>query len=159
MAQDLPGFSEDKRPGNDNRASKIAAAASKVLAKPRQLSWSERWSETQVTKTAAFWSGLGAIALILILGFNWGGWMTSGSAAKLAATTASTAVLQRLGPICVAQSQLDPAKEQKLTELKALSSYQQSDYVGKQGWATLPGEAKPDSKVAGACAKLLTQTN
>ena len=85
--------------------------------------------------------------------------MTSGSATKIAASAASTAVLQRLGPICVAQSQLDPAKDQKLTELKALSSYQQGEYVGKQGWATLPGEAKPDSKVAVACAKLLTQVN
>lgn len=57
--------------------------------------------------------------------------------------------------ICVAQFDQDPGKEQKLGELKAKSSYQRDDYVKEQGWATLPGEEKPDSKVADACAKLL----
>jgi hypothetical protein len=102
---------------------------------------------------------LASIVLILVVGFNWGGWMTGGSAAKMATTTAGAAVVLRLAPICVAQFQLDASKDQKLTELKAMSSYQQSDYVSKQGWATMPGEVKPDSKVAAACAKLLTQVS
>jgi hypothetical protein len=37
------------------------------------------------------------------------------------------------------------------------SVYQRDDYVIEQGWATMPGEEKPDSKVADACAKLLMQ--
>ena len=32
---------------------------------------------------------------------------------------------------------------------------QGGDYVKKQGWATMPGEAEPASRVADECAKLL----
>jgi hypothetical protein len=49
----------------------------------------------------------------------------------------------------------NPGKDQKLTELKDTSSWQRRAYVEKQGWATMPGEEKPDSKVAEGCAKQL----
>lgn len=150
----------EKRIGNDNRKERLPErAASLPQPKTKPPSFGQRWNEGRLSKTATFWYWLASIILILILGFNWGGWMTGGSAQALAASTASTAVIQRLTPICVAQFQQDPTKDQKLTELKALSTYQQSDYVAKQGWATMPGEAKPDSKVATACLKLLTQVN
>lgn len=160
MEQEQTGTAFEKRMGNDNRKQRQPEpSSSPVQPKTKQVSLSQRWSETRLTKTATFWYWLASIALILILGFNWGGWTTGGNAEKLAAATASTAVIQRLAPICVSQFQQDSNKEQKLTELKALSSYQQSDYVVKQGWATMPGEEKPDGKVAAACLKLLTQAN
>ena len=56
---------------------------------------------------------------------------------------------------CVVQSKQDPRKHQKLKELKALNAYERGDYVKKQDWAKMPGEAEPDSKVADECAKLL----
>lgn len=160
MEQEKAGFSAEKRADNDNRKNR-SMEQQPGLAKPqpKQASFGERWSETRLTKTATFWYWLASLALILILGFNWGGWMTGGSAAKMGMAMANDAVVQRLAPICVMQFQNDPTKAQKLTELKALSSYQQSDYVAKQGWATMPGEAKPDGKVATACLKLLNQVN
>jgi hypothetical protein len=104
-----------------------------------------------------FWSILGAVALTMIIGFNWGGWMTGGSAQKLADTTARSAVTQRLAPICVAQFNLDPDKNRKLLALQESSSYERTKYVSDQGWATLPGETAPTSQVANACADLLMQ--
>jgi hypothetical protein len=68
---------------------------------------------------------------------------------------AENAVVQRLAPICVGQFNQDPEKTQKLAELKKLSTYQKDDYVKAQGWATMPGEERPSSKVADACVKLL----
>jgi len=68
---------------------------------------------------------------------------------------AKDAVVQRMAAVCVAQFDQDPGKEQKLSELKEKSAYQRDDYVKEQGWATIPGEEKPDSKVADECAKLL----
>jgi hypothetical protein len=68
---------------------------------------------------------------------------------------AEDAVVQRLGPICVGQFNQDPEKAQKLEALKKMSSYQRDDYVKEQGWATMPGEEQPNSKVADECAKLL----
>lgn len=160
MAQNLPGFSEEKRADNDNRKPRISEPeARREPPKPKQLSWGERWNEVGVTKTITFWSCVAVLVLTLIIGFNWGGWVTGGTAQTLAVTTAKDAVTTRLAPICVAQFNQDPAKAQKLIALKALSSYERGDYSEKQGWATMPGEAKPDSNVADACANLLMKIN
>jgi hypothetical protein len=68
---------------------------------------------------------------------------------------AKNAVVQRLVPMCVDQFNQDPGRDEKLKELNDTSIYKQGDYVEKQGWATMSGEAKPDSRVADECAKLL----
>jgi hypothetical protein len=77
----------------------------------------------------------------------------------MADLTARDAVVQRLANICVAQFNLDVAKDQKLQELNATSSYERAKYVTTQGWATLPGEEKPEGRVADACAKQLMLLN
>jgi hypothetical protein len=100
---------------------------------------------------------VGAVALTLLVGFNWGGWVTGGSAQKTADLAAKDAVVQRLAPMCVAQFNMDPAKDLKLAELKATSTWSRGTSVEKSGWATMPGEQKPDSSVASACAKLLME--
>jgi hypothetical protein len=121
----------------------------------KKESFGQRWAKTRPTKTIAFWSWLAAIILTMIVGFNWGGWVTGGTAQKMADVTAKNAVLQRLAPMCVDQFNQDAGKVQKLKELTDMSAYQRGDYIEKQGWATMSGEAKPDSQVADACAKLL----
>jgi len=73
----------------------------------------------------------------------------------MAQTIADEAVLKRLAPTCVVQFKQAPGKDQKLKELKDTSTYQRGEYLEKQGWATMPGEEKPDSKVAEECARLL----
>ena len=156
MGKNLAGFSEDKRAGNDNRKPRTSESeAVTEPVKPKQLNWGEQWSATQITKTVAFWSGLAAIVIVLIIGFNWGGWVTGGTAQTAAAATAKAAVITRLAPICVAQFQQDPGKAQKLVAFKALSSYERGDYASEQGWTIMPGEEKADSGVAAACADLL----
>jgi len=73
----------------------------------------------------------------------------------MAEKMAEDAVVKRLAPICVVQFKQAPGKDQKLKELKDTSTYQRGEYLEKQGWATMPGEEKPDSKVAEECARLL----
>ena len=46
----------------------------------------------------------------------------------------------------------------KLVELQDTRSFERDDYVKEQGWATMPGEENPDSKVADGCAKLIVQS-
>ena len=41
--------------------------------------------------------------------------------------------------------------------MKEIDSWERGDYVEKQGWATMPGDKEPDSRVARACADLLMQ--
>jgi hypothetical protein len=96
---------------------------------------------------------VGVIILTLIVGFNWGGWVTGGTATAMA----QDAVVQRLAGVCVGQYNQDLGKIQKLRELKGISLYQQDDYVKEQGWATMPGEEEPERKVVDACTKLLGQ--
>jgi hypothetical protein len=122
----------------------------------QKVSFGQWWAKARPTKTVVFWSWLGFIILTMIVGFNWGGWVTGGTAREMAKKMANDAVIQRVVPICVAQFNQDPGKEQKLKELQEMGSYERGSYVEKQGWATMAGEAKPDRQIANECAKLLT---
>jgi hypothetical protein len=115
----------------------------------------EWWSDARPTKTAVFWSWIASIILTMIIGFVWGGWVTGGTAQILAEKMADDAVIKRLAPMCVVQFKQAPGKDQKLKDLEKTDTWQRSEYVEKQGWATMPGEEKPDSKVASECARLL----
>ena len=128
---------------------------SKTVDQEKKVSYRQRWDKARATKKVVFWAIIGAIVLTMIVGFNWGGWVTGSTAQKMGVAMAQDAVVQRLAPICVDQYNQDLGKIQKLRELKAVKAYQRYDYVQEQGWATMPGEEKPDSKVAQACAKLL----
>jgi hypothetical protein len=127
----------------------------KRMEQQKKLSVGQRWREAQPTKTMTFWACIASVVLTMIVGFAWGGWVTGGTAQKMAETRADDAVIKRLAPICVVQFQRDPGKIQKLVALQGTDSWQRDGYVEKQGWATMPGEEKSDSKVAEACAQLL----
>ena len=88
---------------------------------------------------------------------RFGGWVTGGTAQKMAEKLAQEAVVARLAPICVEQYNQESEKDQKLKELKGSKSWERDDYVEKQGWATMPGEKEADSNVAGKCAELLVE--
>ena len=105
----------------------------------------------------ALWGAVGGGIVLAIIGFAWGGWVTGGSAQQMAEELAQNAVVARLAPICVEQFNQDSEKDQKLKKLKETSSWERNDYVGKQGWATMPGEKESDSTVAGKCAELLVE--
>jgi multidrug efflux pump subunit AcrA (membrane-fusion protein) len=104
----------------------------------------------------AAWGAVGGAIVLAIVGFTWGGWVTGGSSEQAAKQSAQTAVVAALAPICVVQfsGQMDAAG--KLTELKALSSYDRGGFVEKGGWATMPGSDAPFKGVGDSCAKLLT---
>lgn len=117
----------------------------------------QMWSQSRPTKTLLVWACVATMVLTIIVGFAWGGWITGGKARYAAEGMASDAVAKRLAPICVVRYKADPDRAQKLKELNEVSSYGKGEYVQKQGWATMPGEVGPDSKVADECAKLLAQ--
>jgi len=100
-------------------------------------------------------SAAGGAIVLAVIGFNWGGWVTTGSAEAMAKETAASAVAERLGSICVAQFNGDSEKGQKLKEMKEKDTWDKGRYIEKQSWAIMPGEDKPDSRVADACAKQL----
>lgn len=117
----------------------------------------QRWLHARPTKTVVFWSWVACAVLTMIVGFTWGGWVRGATVRSMAEAEAEDAVVKHLAPICVVQFKRDPAKNQKLKELREMSAYERADYVKKQGWAKMPGEGEADSKVADECAKLINQ--
>jgi hypothetical protein len=104
------------------------------------------------TRPFLWGAAAGAIALAIV-GFNWGGWMSSAKAETLASGRAEAAVVSALAPICVSQFRKSTDAAASLAALKVVSSWEQGDYVMKHGWATMPGDAaKPNYDVAAACA-------
>ncbi|HEJ83651.1 MAG TPA: hypothetical protein ENO25_03695 [Desulfobacteraceae bacterium] len=104
------------------------------------------------------WGIAVGMGVLLIVIFSAGWVVTTGSAEAEAKEMATDAVMDRLAPIGIAQFMQDPNKEQRLEEMKGLESWganNRSDYVEKQGWATMPGEEGPDSQVADEVARRL----
>jgi hypothetical protein len=95
-------------------------------------------------------------AATLLIGFNWGGWVTGGTAKDMTQKSSTAAVIAALSPICVDKFQHSAEASANMTELKKVSSYQQGSFIEKGGWATLPGSDSANSSVAQACANMLS---
>lgn len=105
------------------------------------------------------WGALAGAIALTVVGFNWGGWVTGGTAEKLASTRADKAVATALTPICISQFKKGADARGSLTAFKALKSWEQDDYVGKGGWATMPGAtaAEPNLQLVSSCVEALNK--
>lgn len=102
-------------------------------------------------KWGVLWFIVGVI-FTMIVGFNWGGWVTGGTANKLATDRSSAAVAKALTPLCVEKATA-PGEAKKLAGVMAVeSSWEQMDAFMKAGWAIPPGGNEPNRDVAEACA-------
>ena len=112
-------------------------------------------------QTSPFLWGAATGAIVLsIVGFNWGGWVTGGSAETLALERAQAATVAALAPICVAQFRASSGRSASIAEMKDIATWQHTEYVAKRGWATMPGsgaDAEPNREVASACAEAISQ--
>jgi hypothetical protein len=106
----------------------------------------------------ALWGAVGGAIAAMVIGFAWGGWVTAGSAEKLAATQSSAAAVEALVPVCVALSANDPGGAAKLQQLAKLkSSWERREFVEKAGWATIASAKEPNGRVAEACAEVIAK--
>ena len=102
------------------------------------------------------WGAVGGAAVLAFVGFTFGGWVTGGKANELAQQKADKAVVAVLAPICVDKFRHAKNADENLGKLNAISySWEKGTYVSQGGWATLPGNAEPNSAVAQACAEML----
>ena len=102
------------------------------------------------TKPALYGAVVGAAALA-ILGFTWGGWVTGGTAKKLADSAAATSVAAIMTPYCLERSTSDPRSLEIIAELKTAQGYNRRGVVEKAGWATPLGADTPNKELALAC--------
>ena len=101
----------------------------------------------------AIWGMVGGGIITMVVGFNWGGWITPGTAGQMETASAKAAVIHEFAPLCVAKAepQLD-----KLAELKELSSWKHNTFVAEAGWVdNVSTEYRDD--VAGVCALTLIE--
>ena len=107
----------------------------------------------------AVWGVVIGSIVTMFVGFSWGGWTTASTAQQLAVTRADAAVTTALVPFCLAREKADEGRAKKLGELAALSSsYEQTEFVMKTGWATFPGQEDANRSVAEACASSVLKT-
>lgn len=101
---------------------------------------------------------LGAIGT-MIIGFYWGGWHTGSTVKSMVSSAAQTAKIEALAPICADKfRQASIADNSLIVKIKAVDSWARDSHVKDAGWATFPGGEEPDSKVAEACAELVSKT-
>jgi hypothetical protein len=94
-----------------------------------------------------------------VIGFGWGGWQLGSTVDERVETASQAAMVAVLAPICADKfERAADADNGLIDELGALNSWERNSHLKKAGWATFPGGAEPDDKVAGACADLLSKT-
>jgi hypothetical protein len=101
----------------------------------------------------AIWGAIGGAVAAIIIGFSWGGWVTGGTAGKMATTSAQDASVLALTPLCVVKAE---QQQEQLALLKKESSWNRGDFVIKAGWVANVNE-KYRSAVASACATALVE--
>ena len=112
----------------------------------------ERFENYRASKATLFWACVGAAVLTIVIGFNWGGWMTNGGAQEMVQQArrdlAATFCVQRFLNAADAGSQH--------AELMKASTWQRDDFIEDGGWATLPELKRPIAGVADLCAEKLS---
>jgi hypothetical protein len=121
----------------------------------KPLSLVRRWEAYRPTKGVWFWSGAGCIVATIVVGFAWGGWVTGGTATRMASDAADGARAQLAATVCVAGFNHGPDAVAQLAELKKASSYQRGDILIKSGWLTMPGSKDPVAGAADICVEKL----
>jgi hypothetical protein len=125
----------------------------------KPLSLGRRWEAYRPTKGIWFWSSLGWIVATIVVGFAWGGWVTGGTATRMASDAADGARAQLAATVCVASFNNGPDAVAQLAALTKASSYQRGDMLVKSGWLTLPGSTDPVAGAADICVQKLMSAN
>jgi hypothetical protein len=125
---------------------------------PEQKKWSlqQRWDGLQPSKAMLVWSCIGSVAVALIAGFTWGGWVTGGTARDMAQDAGDQSRYELASTICADRFMAATNAKAQLTALQAIdSSYQQRQFIDEGGWATMPGQDKGARQTSELCAAVL----
>ena len=93
--------------------------------------------------------------LAVAIGFNWAGpgfgWVTGGTAEKIANQRAETAVIAVLAPICAQKFLAQPDIAAKKAAFEKIESWKRRDELSKES-TTLPGGSYQSSDLVDACS-------
>jgi hypothetical protein len=123
---------------------------------PKQ-SLQQRWNDYRPTKQQVLWIGIGCIVATLIVGFGLSGWVTAGTAQKMATEAAASSRHELAAAVCAEDFMGAADARARLEKLKGLQWYERDDLVIAGGWATMPGEKEANGVVAEMCATRLAE--
>ncbi len=104
----------------------------------------------ELLKPRLYGAVIGA-AVVGIVGFTWGGWVTGGTAQDWAMAMAHDDVVAAMVPVCLDMARTDPDRVAKLATIRDSSTFQRRNALMEAGWATVPGAEAPDRDIAQAC--------
>ncbi|TIT18351.1 MAG: hypothetical protein E5W78_25575, partial [Mesorhizobium sp.] len=84
-------------------------------------SLARRWEDYQPAKSTLLWACAATVVATLIIGFNWGGWVTGGTSRALATTAGDVARGELASAVCVDRFNTAPDAAAKLVEFKAIT--------------------------------------
>jgi alpha/beta superfamily hydrolase len=116
---------------------------------------STRWKNFEPTKTMLFWACVSCVALTMLVGFKYGGWVTGGTAAEMADTAADEALVRLAVASCVQRFGQGKDVKIRMAVLKKTKDWDRGGYLEKAGWATPLGTDDPVRDAGAQCAERL----
>jgi hypothetical protein len=130
----------------------------KEIVMVEKATMGQRWTGFTFSKAQMFWACAGAVVATAIVGFTWGGWVTGGTAQKMAAEAAAGARYELAANICVDRFKAGGDAGLQLAALKELKTWDRTQFVEKGGWAVMPGEPVTGrDRSASLCAEQLAE--
>lgn len=124
-----------------------------------KLGFGRRWEGYRPSKAVWFWSCVACAVATIVVGFAWGGWVTGGTATRMASDAAEAGRAQMAAATCVTRFEHGPEAVARLAALKKSDSYGRSDLIAKDGWVTMPGDPSPVAGAAAICAQKLMRAD
>ena len=115
------------------------------------------WQQYQPTKEHTIWIAIACVVATLIIGFGFGGWVTGGTARKMADEAAAAARNQLAAAVCAEEFMRAADARARIAKLEALEWWERDDHLAAGGWATMPGDKDADGTVAAMCAARLAE--
>jgi hypothetical protein len=119
--------------------------------------WRQRIAGYQASKAAVVWACVGSVAATWFVGFVVAGWVTEGTAAKLAEQAADKARIELAAAVCVDRFMNAPEAVKRRAALEQESYWKRPDLIEAGGWTKLPGVAEPVDGLATECASRIIE--
>jgi hypothetical protein len=115
----------------------------------------QRVAAYRPTKGLLFWAAAAGAVATIVVGFAWGGWVTGGSAKRMAETAAAASRDTLVAAVCVDRFQAGGDAQAQLAALKLLQGYNRSSFIEKGGWAVMPDKSTASRAATSLCADQL----
>jgi hypothetical protein len=90
-----------------------------------------RWESYRPSKAIWLWSCAACIVATIVVGFAWGGWVTGGTATRMASDAADGAQARLVSASCVIRFNQGSDAVAQLAALKKANSYERGDMIKK----------------------------